>query len=329
MELQTLLITGSNGLVGTYLKEVITERSMNVFYNIIYLNRQDIDLRNENDVLQYFEKTKPSIVIHLAASVGGLYYNLENNYTIFSDNMKINNNILTACDIFKVSKLINILSTCIFPDVKDNHTTFESNKKNTTLNSKEIHNGIPHASNEGYSYSKRMLEIGSRLLTKKNNNFSVVNLIPTNLYGKYDNYNLKNAHVIPALIHKIYLAKKNNQPTIEIKGGGLAKRQFLYAKDFANIIVQFINYKKEQCVSCIVSPPIKEEINIAIIVDKLCECFSVDCPIIYNTESQGQYKKTCDNNELSQFIDFKFTSLDIGLQETVDYFIKNFKNVRK
>jgi GDP-L-fucose synthase len=325
MELQTLLITGSRGLVGSYLRQVITDRSMDVFYNIVYLDRTILDLRKKDDVLNYFEKVKPTIVIHLAASVGGLYFNLENNYNIFSDNISINNNILTACDQCKVLKLINVLSTCVFPEMKDNYTTFESN---VTLKSKNIHNGPPHPSNEGYSYSKRLLEIGSRLLCEKNKKFSVVNLIPTNLYGKYDNYNLENAHVIPALIHKTFLAKNNNT-FLDIKGSGTAKRQFVYAQDLAEIIIKFLNVN-EKYVSCIISPPVKEEVFISDVINNITNIFNFDNPIIYNSRVQGgQVKKTCDDIELSVYFDYTFTPLETGLQKTIDYFIKKYQNIRK
>lgn len=326
MQLTKILVTGSNGLVGKYLEEIINQRSMCIFYNIIYIQRNEVDLRDETQVLSIFKNIKPDIVIHLAASVGGLYFNMDNNYQIFMDNVKINGNILTACDKFNVSKLINVLSTCVFPD-KQLPETSES-IFNEHLNSKNIHDGKPHPSNEGYSYSKRLLEIGSRLLSEKGK-LKVVNLIPTNLYGKYDNFNIKNGHVIPALIHKMYLAKRDNTQ-FNVLGSGLAKRQFVYAGDFAEIIIKFVNLDiKKSNVSCIISPPSSDEVIITDIIDLLQGCFEFDNPIVYSgLSNNGQLKKTCNDYELKAFFDFKFTTLKNGLQKTTTFFIQNYPDLR-
>jgi GDP-L-fucose synthase len=318
----TILITGSKGLVGNYLKEIINERNMDILYKIVYTDRSIVDLQNEKHVLDYFNKIKPDIVIHLAAVVGGLYYNLKNNHDIFMSNIDINSNILKACDIYNVSKLINVLSTCIFP----NHYNQEENK--VVLRSNDIHNGEPHPSNIGYSYAKRLLEIGSRLLVDKKSKFSAINLIPTNLYGKYDNYNLKKAHVIPALIHKFYIAKRDST-NVDIIGYGTAKRQFLYAKDFADIILKFVDYDLDnKCINCIISPPKKDEISIANVIGKISGRFMFENPIFYNKGNEGQIKKLCDDNELNIYFNYNFTSLDIGLLTTIDYFINNYNTCR-
>jgi GDP-L-fucose synthase len=322
MKLTTILITGSNGLVGNYLKEIINERNMDVFYNIVYTDRSIVNLENAKHVLDYFNRIKPDIVIHLAAVVGGLYYNLKNNHDIFMSNVNINSNILKACDLYNISRLINVLSTCIFPN------NYNQEENQVSLRSNDIHKGEPHPSNIGYSYAKRLLEIGSRLLVDKKDDFSVVNLIPTNLYGKYDNYNLEKAHVIPALIHKFYKAKQNDT-NVEILGHGTAKRQFLYAKDFADIILKFIDYKLDnKCINCIISPPKKDELSIANVIGKISGRFMFENPILYNKDNQGQMKKSCDDNELSIYFNYNFTSLDTGLLITIDYFINNYETCR-
>ena len=118
------------------------------------------------------------------------------------DNIKINTNVLEACRKYKIKRLINILSSCVFPA-----------SCRLPLTSDQIDLGPPHNSNEGYSFSKRILSTGSKLLSKSLET-EVVNLIPTNLAGKYDNFNLSDGHVLPVLIAKTYLAQKNNKPLI-------------------------------------------------------------------------------------------------------------------
>jgi GDP-L-fucose synthase len=228
-------------------------------------------------------------------------------------------NLVKMCELFNVKVLINIQSTCIFPSII----------KEYPITSSELHNGEPHYSNAGYAYSKRMLEKLSFYLHKKNN-ISVINLIPTNLYGENDNYNIKKGHVIPALIHKTYIAINENKP-LYIYGDGSATRQFLYVDDFAEIIKYFIqNTVDNQYESLIISPPETDEISIKQLVNKITNIFKFNNEIIYDDSfSNGQEKKTVSDNELKKYIDFKFTKLDDGLFKTIMFFNENYNILRK
>lgn len=318
------LVTGGSGLVGSSIKEYIKDDSNNEY---LFLSSKDVNLINSEDVDMVFNKFKPDVVIHLASKVAGLYGNMNDNYGFLIDNLKLNMNILDNCRKYKVKKLINILSTCVFPD------------KNVTypLTSDQILNGEPHASNEGYSYSKRLLFTGSKLLFNQkealgNSDFSVVNIIPTNLYGNHDNYHLVNSHVIPGLIHKCYLAQNNNAEFV-IKGTGSAKRQFLYSGDLAKIIMMFAKSDKlnGQFVSLIASTPYSTEISIKQLVQKIVNIFDFKGDVVYDRSySDGQPAKTTDSNEIYKYFpDFEFTNIDNGLHKMIDYFKLNFENVRK
>ena len=184
-----------------------------------------------------------------------------------------------------------------------------------------------------------MLYVGSKLLAK-NSNIQVVNLIPTNLYGKYDNYNIFKSHVIPGLIHKTFIAKfnigensiGNIYSKLIIKGSGNSKRQFLYVDDFAKIIIHFVNCTlPKQCCSLIVSPPSSQEIYIKQLVDLITKEYNYKGKIIYDTKySDGQYIKTTCSSEILEYIpNFIFTSLETGLKETINYFTKHYYKVRK
>jgi GDP-L-fucose synthase len=311
-----ILITGSNGLVGKSLQSLLKDKSN----NYIFLTSKDCDLRNLEDLNKIFKIYQPNIVIHLASKVAGLYGNINNNYIFLMDNIKINLNILECCEKYKIKRLINILSTCIFPNDNIKYP----------LTSNQILNGKPHDSNSGYAYSKRFLYIGSELLSNYSN-IEIINLIPTNLYGKNDNYNLENSHVIPGLIHKIYLSKMNNTELI-IKGSGLAKRQFLYVDDLSKIILELLFKKLEsKFYSLVVSPPIDNEITIKDLITILSKKFKVINKIKYDMQySDGQLVKTSDCNELLSLLpDFKFTLLETGLEQTINYFIENYNEVRK
>jgi GDP-L-fucose synthase len=328
-----VLISGGTGLVGTAIKELISTTEN----EYIFLSSKETDLRDLVACKKLFSDGNFEIVIHLACVVGGLYFNSNNNYKILIDNMKINNNILECCEKYKVKRLINCLSSCVF-----------GNDLKYPLTSSQMFDKIPDESNEGYSYSKRLLSTGSKLLTECSDLY-VVNLIPTNLIGKNDNYNLHDSHVLPALIHKCFIAKKNLEKKscksidnfnsvsdtsckLIIKGTGLSLRQFVYDSDLGRIILNFVDCKLEkQFNQLIVGPSIKEEITIKELVNKIVKEFGFNGEIIYDSNfSNGQSKKTVDDSELLKYIpDFKFTPLDIALKETIKYFIKNYDMVRK
>ena len=313
-----ILITGGTGLVGSALRE-ISKIYLGCEFN--FLSSNMCDLKDKKATEELFEKFEPHYVIHLAARVGGLYKNMNEKIEMFEDNIAINTNIIKACDKYGVKKLISCLSTCIFPD----------NVK-YPINEKDLHNGAPHNSNSSYAYAKRMLDIHSKAYREqKDKNF--ICIIPTNIYGKNDNFSLMDGHVIPALIHRCYLNKKNNEP-FHVKGSGKPLRQFIYSEDLAKLIMWclFIYNEKK---NIILSPKI--EISIKDIALKIAEKFDYKDNIQFFTNyADGQYKKTVDNSYLLKMLDkngngkeFKFTSIDEGLNETIEWFIKNYETCRK
>jgi GDP-L-fucose synthase len=322
-----ILVTGGSGMVGKSIsnlvigdpKETRVPSSCGVTH-YTFLSSSDCDLRDQDKVDQLFTKYKPDVVIHCASVVAGLYGNMSNNYTMLVDNLKINTNVLESCRKHKVRRLVNILSSCVFGD-----------DVSYPLTSDQILNCVPDKSNEGYSYSKRLLYTGSKLLSKCCE-IDVINLTPTNLYGgNGDNYNLENGHVLPVLVRKIYEAKQNCKELV-VKGNGSAVRQFVHAHDFAKIILHFVKCDlPKRFNSLIVGPPVEDEISIKDLVNKLIGIFDFKGEVVYDSSfSNGQHKKTVSNDELLAYIpDFKFTSLDDGLKKTINYFIENYDTVRK
>lgn len=298
------LITGGHGLLGS---------SINFGFRP---SRQELDILNYKKLCDYIEKNNINSIVHSAARVGGVKSNSDFVFDFFSDNMVMNLNVMNCCKKYNILKTIFIISTCAFPS-------------NAPLPLKEeyLHGGEPHETNFGYAYSKRMLEVGSRSL-KKQYAISSTCLIPCNLYGENDNYNLDNGHVIPSLIHKCYLSKINNIP-FEIWGSGKAEREFLYIKDFSSIIEKIYNKNIEIDETVIISPNNVYSIEeiVEIIVDKL----KFDGKVIFDkTKPEGIMKKNSDNSKFKKYFpEFKFTSLDEGLEYTVEYFLKNYDLLRK
>jgi len=316
--MKTILVTGGTGLVGSAIRQVISEELTDVEiikdYRCIFLSSKDGNLIIREDVKRIFEIYKPTYVIHLAASVGGLYKNLNNNLKMYLDNLKINQNILYFCDKYKVKKIVSCLSTCVFP-----------NKVKYPINESMLHEGLPHSSNEGYAFAKRMLEVESRLY----NNVSetkYICIIPTNVYGPNDNYSLNDGHVIPSLIHRCYLAKENGNDFV-VYGSGKPLRQFIYSIDLGKLILLILDKYDDREGIILAS---NKEYSIKEISELICINFNYSNIVFDRSKSDGQYKKTATNEKLLKlYPEFKFTSLEEGLKETISWFIKEYPNIRR
>ena len=312
-----VLVTGGSGLVGSAIQHQLglsEEYDGHVFF---FPTHEECDLTEFDQVLDYFRYIQPDIVIHLANMVGGLYANMKHNYNFLIENTMMNSHILQACEMCHVKRLVNILSTCVFPD-----------NATLPLTSDQILNSQPHESNYGYAYSKRWLYIGSKALVNMNTNIEIVNLIPTNLYGENDNFNLEGSHVIPGLIHKCFIAKQQDSPFV-INGNGLAKRQFVYSQDFAKIILHFIHCQlASRFENVIVSPPEQDEVSIKSLIDIIIDIFKFDGTTHYDiTRSNGQIKKTATDSELRRYLpNFQFTPLQTGLENVIQHFKTYFAN---
>ena len=196
------LVTGSNGLLGTALKKYLGENNNFYHYNSGSNSFHKVDLKSKIHTENYIQELISEgcdTVIHCAARVGGIKANMDDNQGFFKDNYDINNNVLEASFKGGIKNFVSILSTCVFPD-KDVIYPLTAN---------QIDNGAPHPSNYGYSCAKRLLGYQTNIFRNVSNN-NWISVVPTNVYGCGDNYNLNDGHLIPALIHKAYLAKRDD-----------------------------------------------------------------------------------------------------------------------
>ena len=311
--MKTILVTGGSGLVGKAIQTIST----NYDYKFIFLSSKECDLTSYTNTLYTFSTFNPDYVIHLAACVGGLFKNMACKVDMFEKNILINTNVLKVCHEIKVKKLISCLSTCIFPD-----------KTIYPIDETMLHDGPPHTSNDAYAYAKRMLQVQSKAYQEQyGDNF--ICIIPTNIYGPHDNFNLQDSHVIPGLIHKCYLAKKENKPFI-IAGSGTPLRQFIYSEDLAILILWTIeSYNKLEPI--ILSVPESDEKSINFIATCIAKEFNYENNMEFDTEKpDGQFKKTADNSKLMSYIkSFHFTPIEEGITKTVDWFVNNYNFCRK
>ena len=298
------VVTGGKGLVGSQFGA-----------DYLKLSRSDADFTRRDETVDLFKKLKPEVVIHTAAKVGGLYSNMKWPADYFEQNLNINNHILEACHLAGVKKMVAFLSTCIFPDAVEYPITEE-----------KIHLGPPHASNYGYAYAKRMLEVGVQTINQQYGR-SYFCVIPTNIYGTHDNFNPEEGHVIPALIHKVYHAREN-KTVLQVPGDGSALREFVFAKDVAGIVERLL-------VEYTGSSPIiissGEEISIKNVLEMIIDLMHYKGRIDWKTGfSNGQQRKPSDISKLRGVLpELTFTGLYEGLKETIGWFEANYPNVRK
>lgn len=308
-----ILVTGGSGLVGYALQNI----SNNYCHDFVFISSKDCDLTDIKETFKFFDFIKPDYVIHLAAYVGGLFKNMKYKVDMYEKNTLINYNVLKCSHDTGVKKVISCLSTCIFPD-----------KTSYPINEKMLHDGPPHFSNDAYAYSKRMLEIHSKAYQEQfGDNFICV--IPTNIYGENDNYSLEDGHVIPALIHKCYLAKEKGEKFI-VKGSGKPLRQFIYSLDLARLMMWVLeSYHEKE--SIILSVNEKDEISIEDVATMIAKEFDYQHMIVFDDAfSDGQFKKTADNSKLMKLNpDFEFTNMNKGIHNSVQWFVTNYNDCRK
>jgi GDP-L-fucose synthase len=279
------------------------------------LTREYCDLTNPKQTTSLFRAIKPDGVIHCAGKVGGVGGNMNYKGEYFYDNLMINTNVIEAARQAGVQRLVAFLSTCVFPDDVQYPLTID-----------QIHKGEPHFSNYPYAYAKRMADVQIRAY-REQYGLNYTSIIPSNIYGPNDNFSLEHGHVMPMLIHKLYLAKQNKTDFV-VWGTGKPLREFIYSKDIAKISEWVLeNYKGEE--PLIISGD--EEISIKDLVEILVDEFKFKGKVIFDkSKPDGQFKKPSDNSKIKELLpDFQYTPFEQGIKETVNWFIENYETARK
>ena len=299
-----ILVTGGNGLVGS---EFIGDHYFKP-------TSKSYDLRKTEDTNRLMLKQFDGI-IHCAAKVGGIGGNMNFKGEFFYDNIMMNTNVIEGSRMSGVKNLVAFLSTCVFPDSVE-----------YPLTESKIHLGPPHFSNDAYAYAKRMSDIQIRSY-KEQYGLNYKSVIPCNIYGPNDNYDIVNGHVLPSLIHKCYLAKEN-KTALTIWGSGKPLREFIFSRDVAKLTEWVLdNYEENEPIILSTS----EEISIKEVVGIIVELMNFKGDVIFDSSKpDGQFRKPSDNSKIKNYLpDFKFTPLYDGLKETIEYFEKNYTIIRK
>jgi GDP-L-fucose synthase len=296
------LVTGGTGLVGS---AIIADIKVGRNY----------DLTNPLICDSMFNEHKPTHVIHCAAKVGGLGGNMNYKGEYFHNNIMINTNVIESARKAGVTNLVSFLSTCVFPDDIE-----------YPLTEKKIHLGEPHFSNYPYAYAKRMADIQIRAY-REQYGVKYTSVIPCNIYGPNDNFSLEHGHVIPMLMHKLYLAQQRNEDFV-VWGSGKPLREFIFSKDVAKLAEWALdNYDESEPIIFSTS----NEISIMDLVDLLVKEFEFKGKVIFDdSKPDGQFRKPSDNSKLKSYLpEFEFTSIEEGIRETVYWFKENYDRARK
>lgn len=303
-----ILITGGSGFLGSNLSKLLKKREIS-FKSV---NSKDYDLRNYNSVKKMFNKFKPRYVYHLAAKVGGIMDNKNFKADFFYNNILIDSNIFRASMNYKVKKLITTAAGCGYPS-----------KIKESLKEKNIWDGFPHEASSAFSMAKKMQIIQS-LAYKDQYNLNSIVLIPSNVYGEYDNFNLEQSHVIPALIRKFYEAVRFKRKEVFIWGSRNVFRDFIHVSDIANGL--FLAAKKYN--SC---EPLNlctsKKTSIGEVVDILNKISGFNGKIVWqNDKPKGQNVRVMSNVYQKKILPKWKPKKNLynGLDQTYKWFANNY-----
>ena len=295
----SILVTGGSGLIGTYLKEILPEAT--------YVSSKDFNLVKQKEVSLMFKKIKPTNVIHLATLVGGIHHNIQEPVRYFEENILMNTFVLRESFKNNVKHFTGILSSCIYPN----------EIKEFPIKEDKLLIGAPHEDLFSYSYAKRCMAIQIDMYNKKHET-KYNYLIPCNLYGEFDKFDPIEGHFVGALIEKLINAKKNLEKTITLFGDGKPFRQFMHAKDVANIIKMMIKDNMYHNMNIATEENYTVD---AIAKIALKACGAEDISIIYDkNKPNGQMRKDIEISKLKKYFP-KF--LPIKLEEGIKEIYQN------
>lgn len=311
--MKNVLLIGANGLVGSAI--LAQKNSIPKDWNLIPGTRYDFgDLTNEINVVNMFETMRPNYVINTVARVGGISGNLKHHGEFCRDNLLMNTHIIHNCMVYKVEKLIAFSSVCVFPH---NLALLEEHK---------MHDGPVFDSNFAYGYAKRMIDVMISAYKRQYRVKNYCSVIPGNIFGPHDNYDLECGHVIPMLIHKLYRAKHFNEQ-FKIWGDGQSLREFLYTEDIAKWIIQLLQLDilPERVIMSG-----EKETSIKEVVDILVKAADYHGEIIWEKDKpNGQRSRPSSKQLLKSLLgNLEYTDLKIGLTEAYQWFEENYPECR-
>jgi GDP-L-fucose synthase len=303
-EQRRVVVTGGGGFLGSYVVEKLRQRGAS---EVIVPLRRDFDLREHEAIVRLLREAKPDMVIHLAASVGGIGANREHPADFFYDNLMMGVQLLHESWRAGVDKVVAIGTVCAYPK----HTP-------VPFHEEDLWNGYPEETNAPYGLAKKMLLVQSQSY-RQQYGYNSIFLLPTNLYGPRDNFDPASSHVIPALIRKCMEAQVRGDNEIVAWGDGSPTREFLYVEDAAEGIVCAAERYDD-------SEPVNlgstYEISIRDLLEKIARLTGFEGQIVWDTSKpNGQPRRKLDTSRAREWFGWQSeTSFDEGLKRTIDWY---------
>lgn len=300
-----LLLTGSSGMLGSSMLDLIGDK-----YEVLSPSRNELDLLNSEDVLNYFVEHKPNLIIHAAARVGGIQANIENGFDFLTENLKIDSNIFNAARLLRIANLIYMGSTCMYPKDRD-----------FALRESDLLTGSLEPTNEGYALAKI---IGTKTveLAAQMENLTWRTLILSNLYGPKDHFEPERSHLIAAVIRKVDLALESGSPSISMWGDGTSRREFTFVTDVA----EFIAHNLENLKTLPITMNLGAGIDYSILefYEMISELMGYKGKIISDpSKPNGMKRKLSDSGLATRNGWCAKTKISDGLAETIAWYNDN------
>ena len=301
---EKIFLTGGTGMVGSNIRE----HSESHKYTIFAPSSKEVDLTNYGQVTRYIAEVQPDIIIHSAGLVGGIQANIKNPVGFLVKNLQMGLNVILAAQQNNVRKLLNLASSCMYPRDMEIGLTEDM-----------ILKGELEPTNEGYALAKVVATRLCEYMNREDEKWQYKTAIPCNLYGKYDKFDPKHSHMVPAVIRKIYEAKENNINEVEIWGDGLSRREFMYAGDLADFVYYALDHFDKMPQNLNVG--LGRDYTINEYYQAIAKVIGYEGTFTHDlSKPMGMKKKMIDNTQLTAFGWQPKTSLEDGIKQTLEYF---------
>jgi GDP-L-fucose synthase len=307
-----IYIAGHQGMVGRAVWRALTLKG---YTNLIGVSSRELDLRNQQAVADFIAAEKPEVIIDAAARVGGILANMNSPYDFLMQNLQIQNNLIDAALQCGVEKFIFLGSSCIYPKLAPQ-----------PLKEEYLLTGALESTNEWYAIAK-IAGVKACEAIRKQFGKDYVSLMPTNLYGTHDNFDLNSSHVLPAMIRKFHEAKENNHAPVTLWGSGTPMREFLFVDDMAEAVIFALENKLPESLYNVGT---SEDLTIKHLAETIQKIIGHQGAIIWdNTKPDGTPRKLMDISKMHALGWKHEVNLEEGIQKTYDWFVENVENVKK
>tara|TARA_B110000977_G_C10992621_1_gene460537 strand:+ start:203 stop:1153 length:951 start_codon:yes stop_codon:yes gene_type:complete len=310
-KIKKILITGGSGMVG---KNFLEHKDIYNFI-VLYPSSDEVNLLNFDQVDSYLKANQPDLIIHAAGRVGGILANIKSPVAFLNENTDMGKNILLAAKKNQIKNLINLSSSCVYP-----------RNINIPLEEEIILTGELEPTNEAYAIGKIHTQKLCQYINQEDNSYLYKTLIPCNLFGRYDNFNLETGHLLPNIINKINIAKQNKEQEVLIWGDGSVRREFMYTSDLIDCL--FYSIYNFHNLPFVMNVGIGHDYSVLDYYKTVAEAFSWNGNFKFDlSKPVGQQQKLVSTSKLNKFGWQSKTSLKKAIKETINFFSEGNNNV--